>query len=42
MFQIGILPIVQDHRDRALAWGGSAGPWKANVWLSQHTFGIKS
>ena len=25
MFQMGILPIVHDHRDRALAWRGPQG-----------------
>ena len=38
------LSIGQDHRDRALAWRGlegPAGPWKANVWLSQLAWVIK-
>ena len=26
MFQIGILTIVHDHKDRALAWRGLQGP----------------
>ena len=33
------LPIVYDHRDRALAWRGPAGTY---VWLCQHNLVIKS
>jgi len=32
------LPIVYDHRDRALAWRGPAGTY---VWLSPHTLLIR-